>query len=187
MAKIRIIIAFLLLFSSNLKAQSIRYGVIEDTVRNKLAKLWNADTSVIQSEKGYCVTSYEVIQFPSDNSINAVKDTMYRVFQIVDAKYVKDSSDENNISFSCPKGFPGVHTHTPTTCYAYKDGKIDPDFCFHGGPDAYECFPSRTDVISLIRRGDDFGIIQCGEYEFRFFYPWEINDGHIQIDKEKIK
>ena len=91
---------------------------------------------------------------------------MFRVFGIEPA----DASNAGpmSIDFNCPAGMPELHVHTPTTCMG-----DDLSTCMAGGLNAYSCQPSRGDLEKLIRRGDQFAVLQCDQRAFRFYYPSE--------------
>ena len=145
-------------------AQAVRLGVVMDTPREMLARLWTEDAR--QVERAYCVVqwSYGVYQVTKDPPVKT--DTIFRVFGVKDAPVT--NAGPSSIEFECPPGVPEMHTHTPTTCTG-----DDVRTCTTGGLNAYSCQPSRQDLEKLIARGDPFGIIQCDRRSYRFYYPHE--------------
>jgi hypothetical protein len=142
-------------------AQTVRYGVLGDSVREQLRRAWSDDST--QVERAYCVRRARIVAHPI--SPTAV-DTIIRVLEISPAPV--RSADPNHVDFECKRGTPELHTHTPATCMS-----DDPHFCVADGPGAYSCQPSRDDYEKLVRRGDEFAIIQCDRKTFRFYYPSE--------------
>lgn len=141
------------------RAQVVRYGVMDDSARTMLAAAWSDDSA--QSERAYCVRRARIVMHRvSDTAV----DSIFRVLEVRPAHVVHASP--NHVEFECKPGTPELHTHTPATCVGDA-----PEWCEHGGPDAYSCQPSRDDYVELIRRGDPFGIVQCDRRAFRFYYP----------------
>jgi hypothetical protein len=151
--------AMLLILAPPTHAQTLRFGVISDSVRAMLAAAWSDDSA--QVERAYCVRRARIVARPV--SPTAV-DSVFHVLAVVPA-HVR-SADPNNVTFECARGTPELHTHTPATCIG-----ADTRWCTSGGPDAYSCQPSRADYVKLIDRGDQFAVIQCDRHAFRFYYP----------------
>ena len=147
-------------------AQVVRYGVMGDSVRAELRGAWTDDST--QSERAYCVRRARIAARPV---LDGAVDTIIRVIEVVPAKV--RAADPNHVDFECAHGTPELHTHTPETCIT-----DDPHFCTAGGPGAYSCQPSRQDYEKLVRRGDEYAIIQCDRQTFRFYYPSEFLPSH---------
>lgn len=156
--------ALALLIPARTDAQTVRYGVVEDSVRTTLAARWSDDPR--QSERGYCVRRARIIARPVLGTEGAAVDTVIRILAVAPAR--PREADPNHVDFECAKGTPELHTHTPATCVG-----TDPHFCHAEGPEAYSCQPSREDYEKLVRRGDEFAIVQCDRRAFRFYYPSE--------------
>lgn len=136
------------------------YAVVQDSAARFLAHEWDS-TNAYQHERGYCVTKYSQDRVPPEYGEGF--NVLIRVSEVVRAH--EDSSGPGWVTFTCPEGQPELHTHPPATCYG--------GTCVIGGPNAYEEWPSRPDLYDLIRRNADFGIIQTGPHDFRFYYPFE--------------
>jgi hypothetical protein len=147
--------------TSRLGAQTVRYGVLGDSVREQLRRAWSDEPT--QVERAYCVRRARIVARPV--SPTAV-DTVIRVLAVAPAPV--RAADPNHVDFDCKPGTPELHTHTPATCMS-----DDPTWCVADGPGAYSCQPSREDYEKLVRRGDEFAIIQCDRKTFRFYYPSE--------------
>lgn len=142
-------------------AQTVRYGVMGDSVTTQLRAAWSDDST--QSERAYCVQRARITSRPS---LGGGVDSIFRVLAVKPA--MPTSRDPNHVQFECAQGTPELHTHTPATCLT-----DDPKSCHADGPLAYSCQPSRSDYEELITRGDEYGIIQCDRRAFRFYYPSE--------------
>ena len=150
-----------LLAAAPLGAQTVRYGVIGDSVRAELERAWSDDPR--QVERAYCVRRARV----SARVVAAgAVDTIIRVLALRPA--VVRSAGPNHADFECARGTPSLHVHPPATCPG-----DDAQFCEPGGPGAYSCQPSREDYVTLVRRGDPYSVIQCDRRSFRFYYPSE--------------
>jgi len=145
-------------------AQTVRYGVVMDSLRDALAHSWTTDST--QVERAYCVRAVRIsVRHVSPTGV----DSIFRVLRAEPAHVRR--ADPNHVDFECNPGTPELHTHTPSTCL-----NDDPRFCMAEGPLAYSCQPSREDFEKLIRRGDSFAIVQCDRKAFRFYYPSEFID-----------
>jgi hypothetical protein len=150
--------------ASALGAQTVRLGVVMDGPRQVLEAAWTEVPR--QVERAYCVRDWSYGVHHISKSPPIQDDTVFRVFGI-------ESADASNagpmsIDFNCPAGMPELHVHTPTTCMG-----DDLSTCMAGGLNAYSCQPSRGDLEKLIRRGDQFAVLQCDQRAFRFYYPSE--------------
>jgi len=144
-------------------AQTVRFGVIGDSVRATLERAWSEDPR--QVERAYCVRRARI----SARAVGpGAVDTIIRVLAIRPAPV--RSSGPNHADFACPPGTPSLHVHPPATCPG-----DDVRFCEPGGPAAFSCQPSRDDYATLVRLGDPYAIIQCDRRSFRFYYPSEFN------------
>ena len=143
------------------RAQTVRYGVMGDTVTALLRAAWSEDSA--QSERAYCVQRARISIRPV---LGGSVDSIFRVLAVKPA--VTTGQDPNHVQFECAPGTPELHTHTPATCLTDDAGS-----CRSDGPLAYSCQPSRSDYEELIARGDQYAIIQCDRRAFRFYYPSE--------------
>jgi hypothetical protein len=143
------------------RAQTVRYGVMGDTVTALLRAAWSDDSA--QSERAYCVQRARISIRPV---LGGSVDSIFRVLAVKPA--VTTGQDPNHVQFECAPGTPELHTHTPATCLTDDAGS-----CRSDGPLAYSCQPSRSDYEELIARGDQYAIIQCDRRAFRFYYPSE--------------
>jgi hypothetical protein len=145
----------------HLSAQTVRYGVMGDSVTAELRAAWSDDS--LQDERAYCVQRARISSRPT---LGGGIDSIFRVLAVKPA--TPTSQDPNHVQFECAKGTPELHTHTPATCLT-----DDKSSCRADGPLAYSCQPSRSDYEELLARGDEYGIIQCDRRAFRFYYPTE--------------
>jgi hypothetical protein len=142
-------------------AQTVRYGVMGDSVTAQLRSAWSDDST--QSERAYCVQRARITSRPS---LGGGIDSIFRVLSVKPANAT--GQDPNHVQFECAPGTPELHTHTPATCLT-----DDPRSCRADGPLAFSCQPSRSDYEELLTRRDQYGIIQCDRRAFRFYYPSE--------------
>jgi hypothetical protein len=142
-------------------AQTVRYGVMGDSVTAQLRAAWTDDS--MQSERAYCVRRARITSRPA---LGGGTDSIFRVLAVKPAPTT--SQDPNHVQFECAAGEPELHTHTPATCLTDDAGS-----CRADGPLAYSCQPSRSDYEELLTRGDQYAIIQCDRRAFRFYYPSE--------------
>lgn len=146
------------------EAQTVRYGVVMETIRDSLGRVWSDDPR--QLERAYCVSSWSYGVYHVSREDPVQDDTIFRVFGMRQAPI--RSAGPSSVDFECPPGVPEMHTHTPTTCRG-----DDVKTCVVGGLNAYSCQPSRQDLLKLIQRGDPFGLIQCDRKSFRFYFASE--------------
>ena len=144
-------------------AQMARYQFAETpVVRDSLARAWN-DSSAYQVERGYCL-DYEAHQAP------------FGVIRVVLTKFVKPDSvwdaTPYSIGFRCPDGTLDLHTHTPVTCPLVTAFDRDYKHCAVGGDDAWVCYPSGMDQLSLTARGTPVGFIQCSRHAILPYFPF---------------
>lgn len=144
-----------------LRAQTVRYGVMGDSVTAQLRAAWTDDST--QSERAYCVQRARITSRPA---LGGGTDSIFRVLAVKPAETT--GQDPNHVQFECAHGTPELHTHTPATCLTDDAGS-----CRADGPLAYSCQPSRSDYEELLTRGDQYAIIQCDRRAFRFYYPSE--------------
>jgi hypothetical protein len=161
------------------EAQTVRYGVVLETVRDTLGKLWSDDPR--QLERAYCVSSWSYGVYHVSREDPIQDDTIFRVFGMRQAPV--RSAGPSSVDFECPPGVPEMHTHTPTTCRG-----DDVKSCVTGGLNAYSCQPSRQDLLKLLQRGDPFGLIQCDRRSFRFYFASEYLGGTtIAVNKARAR
>jgi len=156
-----LVVMMLVASARGMGAQTVRYGVMEDSVTAQLRAAWSDDST--QSERAYCVQRARITSRPT---LGGGVDSIFRVLAVKAA--VVTGQDPNHVQFECAQGTPELHTHTPATCLTDDAGS-----CRSDGPLAYSCQPSRSDYEELITRGDQYGIIQCDRRAFRFYYPSE--------------
>jgi hypothetical protein len=167
-----LLLALLLLAGAQpLRSQTVRYGVMDDTVSSQLRSAWSDDST--QSERAYCVQRARITSRPT---LGGGVDSIFRVLAVKPA--VATEQDPNHVQFECAPGTPELHTHTPATCLT-----DDANSCRAGGPLAYSCQPSRSDYVELITRGDQYAIIQCDRRAFRFYYPSEFVPGTYRASR----
>jgi hypothetical protein len=142
-------------------AQTVRFGVMGDSVTQQLRALWSDNPK--QNERAYCVKRARISSRPV---LGGGVDSIYRVLAVKPVKTT--GGDPNHVQFECAPGTPELHTHTPATC-----DTDDASSCRFDGPLAFSCQPSREDYRELVLRGDQFAIIQCDRRAFRFYYPGE--------------
>jgi len=145
-------------------AQAVRLGVVMDNPRVVLEQAWTDEPR--QVERAYCVTDWSYGVRHVSKSPPVQDDTIFRVFAVKPADV--STADPVSVDFNCPAGMPELHVHTPTTCMG-----DDASTCVVGGLNAYSCQPSRGDLEKLVRRRDEFGVLQCDRHAFRFYYPTE--------------
>ena len=154
-----------------LRAQTVRYGVMGDSVTMQLRAAWTDDST--QSERAYCVQRARITSRPS---LGGGVDSIFRVLAVKAA--TATSQDPNHVQFECAAGTPELHTHTPATCLT-----DDTRSCRADGPLAFSCQPSRSDYEELLTRGDQYAIIQCDRRAFRFYYPSE----YVNTPPQKVR
>jgi hypothetical protein len=147
------------------RAQTVRLGVVMDEPRQQLFATWD-DMNARQVERAFCVIDWSFGVYHVSRSEPVQDDTIFRVFRIRAAEVT--NATPISAEFDCPDGMPELHIHTPTTCMG-----DDASTCRLGGLNAYSCQPSRGDYEKLVRRHDEFGVIQCDKRAFRFYYPSE--------------
>jgi hypothetical protein len=159
-----LIVGFSCLSVGSAEAQTVRYGVVMETLRDSLGKVWSDEPK--QFERAYCIASWSYGVYHVSREDPVQDDTIFRVFAMRQAPV--RSAGPSSVDFECPPGVPEMHTHTPTTCRG-----DDIRTCVTGGLNAYSCQPSRQDLLKLIQRGDPFGLIQCDRRSFRFYFASE--------------
>jgi hypothetical protein len=151
-------------------AQAVRLGVVMDLPRQMLESAWTEDAG--QLERAYCVTDWSYGVYHVSRAEPVQDDTVFRVFAVREAD--ASNAGPSAVDFECPDGMPELHVHTPTTCMG-----DDVNTCVVGGLNAYSCQPSRGDLEKLVRRRDEFGVLQCDRHAFRFYYPTEYGTPQI--------
>jgi hypothetical protein len=142
-----------------------RFFQMDDWVREYLATEWRNKTVTdpASSERGYCLT------YQLDWGWN--NETAYRITNITKPDSL-ESSDVGAIVFSCkPDQFKAeIHVHPPSTCTAQTTSG---QYCWFGGTDAYECFPSDGDKAHLDYWlvDDRFAALQCDEHAVIYWTP----------------
>lgn len=129
-------------------AQSVPQVFFVDSVRARLAADWRDDDPE-QRERAYCLTWMFT---PASSRYQGVLVTGIRPADEME-------SDPESIVYECPRGVftAALHTHGPNTCHDTFFGLA----CELGGIEANLCSPSATDVWSLTKTPEAFGIIQC--------------------------
>lgn len=115
-------------------------------LRNVLAHAWS--DSVGQHERGWCAA----VAVKQDTSPAS---PVFTVVGLVIA--VPLTSTPSSIRFNCPTGMMMLHIHPPHTRYALGDSLA----YYAGGLEAYECWPSLQDQLTLFLRLDPLALIQC--------------------------
>jgi hypothetical protein len=134
-----------------------RFVVMDDYVREYLAKEWDKNQTLPLHERGYC------LRFQLDFWADEVA---YRVTQISEP----DNSDASthDIDFTCPKKLgeviAEVHIHPAQTCASETQ-------CWPGGIYGYQCLPSDADRRYLKFAGQPFGMVQCDRKAVVFYFP----------------
>ena len=157
------IVGILLLVPTLCHAQMARFQfVVAPSVRDSLARAWN-DSAAYQNERGYCL-DYEAHQAP------------FGVTKVTLTKFVKPDSvwdaTPYSIGYRCPDSTLDLHTHTPVTCPMA--GAFDRDYkhCAAGGEDAWICYPSGQDQLSLTAVGRPVAFIQCSRHAILPYFPF---------------
>lgn len=132
-----------------------REVVLTPEVREYLARQWD-EVRPFQRERGYCL-----VAGPAPGGHDPA-DTVAVVVAAVRA--VALSASPATVQFSCGPRLVELHVHTPTTC-------AGPDDCRLGGPGAFLCFPSDTDIRSLRASGKPLALLQCSRYGVVVYYP----------------
>jgi hypothetical protein len=166
-----LLVTILVSGARSLSAQTVRYGVMGDSVTAQLRAAWTDDST--QSERAYCVQRARITSRPS---LGGGIDSIFRVLAVKAA--IPTSQDPNHVQFECANGTPELHTHTPATCLTDDAGS-----CRADGPLAFSCQPSRSDYEELLTRGDQYAIIQCDRRAFRFYYPSE----YVTTPPQKVR
>jgi len=141
-----------------------RFFQMDDWVREYLASEWRkyALATASSVERGYCLT------YQLDWGWN--EEQAYRITKIEPANTMQ--SDVGSITFTCPAGpFKAeLHVHPPSTCVS-RGGNSQ--YCWFGGSDAYECFPSDGDHdhLNFWLVDDKFGALQCDEHAVVYWKP----------------
>jgi hypothetical protein len=167
--------AALALAAAETRAQTVRYGVMGESVRARLDSAWSDDPR--QVERAYCVRRARISEV---RVAPGALDSIIRVLDVRPAA-VREAGP-NHAVFECAPGTPELHTHPPATCPTE-----DTRWCVAGGPDAYSCQPSRGDYEKLLRRRDPYGVIQCGASTFRFFYPSEFGPAPAAAQADLVR
>ncbi len=148
---------------------TVYYGVLMPAAREYLESRWSEAPD--QLERGYCVgaISYSVQWAYDKRGRTLGKEVLARVWSIYEADTLKGATPSSIADLGCVDGKPTVHTHPPTTCEDDEDATT----CVFGGSSAFQCQPSRTDFMTLVRDKHRFSVIQCDKRAFRFYWPSE--------------
>jgi hypothetical protein len=147
-----------------------------DAPRKELEDAWT--DAPRQVERAYCVRDWSYGVYHISKTPLIQDDTVFRVFAIDAAE--ASNAGPMSVDFNCPAGMPELHIHTPTTCMG-----DDLSTCMPGGLNAYSCQPSRGDLEKLVRRGDQFAVLQCDQRAFRFYYPSEYASPILVSQRER--
>lgn len=138
--------------SEDAESQAFPVIMVDTSVRNRLAEEWEP-TNRYQHERGYCVTYSEDYVFTWTGPV-----IVYTLRSVTRAR--EENTTPNSIGrMACPTTpVPWVflHVHPPTQCLTG-----DERDCEVGGPYAYQCFPSNTDMRTLNRSAMPFAVVQC--------------------------
>lgn len=139
-------------------AQSPRFAVLDDYVRERLAADWRTaqQGERVQVERAYCLR-WQLDIWAGEPA--------YRVTQIDTA--VVDEATPGTIAFHCPRGpnTAQLHVHPNHTCVTLHGP------CWKDGPYAWQCMPSDQDQYWLDQNGDEFSLVQCDEHATVAFFP----------------
>ena len=151
------------------EAITVYYGVMAEPARHYLDSLWTDNPR--QVERGYCVgaVSYNVQRAFDAWGRFLGKEVIARVWTVLEPDSISGQTPSAIDVLRCPAGHQHIHTHPPTTCT--DDEKVST--CVYGGTNAWQCQPSRVDLMVLVASGDRFGVIQCDRRAFRFYWPSE--------------
>src|SRR4051812_40460786 len=130
---------------------------VDSAVRARLSEEWSP-TNRYQHERGYCVR-YTTELHPA---------TFWRpafiVYTLVDIiRGVESRATQHGLGgIGCPGGADVtiLHVHPPVFCS--EDENVAS--CSNWDPLAHQCFPSDTDVGSLLRSNRPFDLVQCGQW-----------------------
>lgn len=141
------------------------YGAITGKARAQLAAAWD-DVSPQQVERAYCVSQaeYQIVTTKSKRRLVTI---------LVDSIQKPDTvahADPKQIVYRCPAGKPTLHIHTPTSCYAGRDGNVDTSTCVLGGIGAWFCGFSEADLQSFVQSRLLFHVVQCDRNAFVFWW-----------------
>jgi len=145
-------------------AQMARFQfVVAPTVRDSLARAWD-DSTPRQNERGYCL-DYKAERAP------------FGVVKVTLTKFVKPDSvwdpTPYSIGYRCPDSTLDLHTHTPVTCPMAGAFDRDLKHCVAGGDDAWICYPSGQDQLSLTAVGRPVAFIQCSRHAILPYFPFQ--------------
>lgn len=131
---------------------------VDSAVRARLAEEWEP-TNRYQHERGYCVrytTEYHAASWFHPPIV------IYTLVEII-------RGDESHTTQSgiggigCPAGNNDItflHVHPPFFCTVPEKGET----CSSSDPLAHQCFPSDTDVATLLRSRRPFDLVQCDQW-----------------------
>ena len=128
---------------------AVRWGILDDRVRDYLAREWDAhdhDQPIL--ERAYCL---KWVYHWWGGEI------AYRVTEIAPA--MTRNATTHSIELACAPG-PNVaelHTHPPQTC-------VSETHCWPGGTFAWQCMPSDQDVAWLRHEDHAFGMVMCDRH-----------------------
>lgn len=155
----------------SLARHTMYYGMLANPAREYLESKWTDST--YQVEQGYCVD--KAIYYQSQQSDSQGRNYLVMVLNVLPALARKQSYYEG--TFTCPKNMPLVHTHPPITCRQLQSADLSQTLsCERGGPNAFQCEPSRKDYMSLLQTGLPFGVIQCDRRAFVFYWPHQYRE-----------
>ncbi len=144
-------------------AAQIPLGFVAGAARDTLLTQWQ-DTARLQVERAYCVTKDSVAADWKQAGYHAVY-----VLNVMRAS--TKHADEMGVAAFCPYGMPMLHTHAEF-CRVSLWGP-EPSTCSLTAPEAFQCQPSIPDILLTLADGADYGVVQCGPRQFRFFFAYE--------------
>lgn len=149
-------------FGQTVKSDSTFYFpvlLVDTAVSNRLAEEWEPNNRY-QHERGYCVlytTEYH------EGNIFDPPVVIYRLTKVVRADE-SGTSPSGIVDMTCPgEHLPFVtflHVHPPTTCADVDEGTS----CKTGGEYSNQCYPSSTDMRTLLNSSKPFELIQCDRH-----------------------
>lgn len=152
----------------------IQFGMVTDPARTAMELAWSEHPD--QAETAWCVTGWLPLSSLGQDSAtiggehiglsgNAREQPPFIgavVYAVKRAPYESATNAGVN-GIHCGDGVPVIHTHTPTTCDTV--GR-----CRTGGPDAWQCAPSREDYRLLLLTHTPYGVVQCDRHGFVFYW-----------------
>ena len=145
-------------------------GFVIGQARTLMESQWTEDST--QLEHGYCVVNPKFTRAqaefgePGYDEYIVVDSVVPAVIQAAGVA----ADGHMYVAFICGPNQQTVHTHPPLTCWSGYKGRKG---CQYGGPSAFQCFPSRSDLDVIEQRGMEWSIIQCDKHSFVYYFVWQ--------------